>query len=128
MLTEEKRRKIARQFLEENFGKRTPISQELMKEWLKLKDVNTIVTLITMNSHNFELWRNYESIKPNENQARAFDIFYSPYKSENENPVIAVGESYEEVKEIAKLIIPEDRLKQESPNYEEYKGYYIMYD
>lgn len=127
-MNEEKRRRIARQFLEENFGKKKHIPQEEVTKIAKTMGVEAAAKILAYLSHEFELWKNYESIKSDESEARAFDVFYPPYVSGNKNPVIAVGETYEEVKEIAKLIIPEDRLKLGLPEYEEYKGYYIMYD
>lgn len=126
-MNEEKRRKIAREFLEKNFGKRKQVPQEVVCALAETMNAETIVKVLNYLNHDFELWKNYKSMK-SEGEARAFDVLYPPYISGNKNPVIVVGESYEEIDEIAKLIIPEDRLKLGLPEYEKYKGYYIMFD
>ena len=128
MLTEERRRRIARLFLEENFGKRKTIPKKVWEECRNTMDLETFQKLADVLSHDFELWRNWDSMKPGQHVARAFDVFYPPYISGSKKPIIAVGETYEEVKEIAKMVVPEERMKYGLPEFEEYKGYYIMYD
>lgn len=111
-MTEEKRKRIARKFLEENFG--------------KFKNIYLRNGAILQMP--FELWRNWWSMENGKFEARAFSVINPPYVTGSTKPCIAVSDSKDELREIMNKIVPEERLKTGCPELEEYKGYYIMYD
>ena len=111
MLSEDKRRRIAREFLEKKFGKRG----------------NHIVTVdgktyVIPKTHTFELWKCYEAV------GQAFYVLFEPYVTSSDNPVIAVSDSKKELMEITKRIVSENRVKDGSPKFEKFGKFYIMYD
>ena len=114
MLSEYKRKKIAREFLEEFFGKYGGALAETI-------DGKPVVIKVP-----FELHQHYGSIK--DDIVRAFKVVNPPYVSSTGRCVITVGESYDEVEEIGKLIVDEEHWKAGCPEFEKYKGYWVMYD
>lgn len=56
-----------------------------------------------------ELWKNYDSNDEN-GKPRSWCPIPCPFISPNEEPFIGVGETFEEIKEIAKKELPEERL------------------
>ena len=99
MMTEAKRREIARKFLVENF-----------------------------NSNTFELWRSYESMVPKTNEARAFEVMYAPYISGAKKRMIAVSDSKDEIYKIVDSCFEKERVEMGMPEYETYGKYYVAYD
>ena len=109
-MKEEKRRKIAREFLENEFGKRMVVPQ------------------INFVGEPFQLWRDWDSMKPGTNEARAFEVIYAPYISGAKKRMITVSDSEEERREIVKKCFDQERIKVGCVEYETYKGYKIAYD
>ena len=113
MLNFEKRRKIAREFLEKNFGQYGGALAE------------TIDGKPVIIKAPFELWKHYdEKFK----ETQAIRVIHAPYASGSKMPVIVVGETYEEVAEIGKKVVDEERWATGSPEFEQYKKYWVMYD
>lgn len=88
-MNEDKRRRIAREFLETNFGKDG------------ICDGIIINGQRTKARRYFELWRNYASIGSDGKEARAFDVYYPPYPNPINQPVIIVAENKEELDEVS---------------------------
>ena len=106
MLNKETRRRIARQFIEKNFGK-YPI-------------------MVTRNfvgydlAHPVELWAEADEI--------SFQVIHAPYVHGPHKTVIAVSESMEELNESINRNFDKDRIKNGFIEYEKFKDYYIAYD
>lgn len=119
-MNEDSRRRIARKFLEENFGK------------YGLSQYNITIggkTFISM-SRPFELYRTWDSMRDGDfdNDARAFEVIYAPYVSEAEHKMIAVSDSQDELNEIVNKCFDKERVKLGLIEFEDYKGYKIAYD
>lgn len=131
MLTEEKRRAIARKFLEENFGKRSSneVPKMIIRELAKLENAEKAIEMVAKAFfHDFELWRSYDSMDEGTNEAKAFEVFYAPYISTSDKQFIAVSDSRKELNEIVERVFPEDRRKYGFIEYDRYGKYYIAYD
>lgn len=115
MMNEEQRRRIARKFLEKNFGKRG---------YTYLKEFNIKIPL----HDNFELWKAWESVAPGDNQARAFEVIFAPYISSSKQRFIVVSDSKEELDEIVNMVFDEERRKEGFLEYDTYDKYYVVYD
>jgi len=115
-MKEEQRRRIAREYLEENFGK-----------WgMRFYTFND--TTIPVCKLPFELWKCYESMEPGSWESRAFRVIDAPYASNSTKPVIIVSDNKEELFEIAKTVISEERMEMGSPEFDKFKNYYVMFD
>lgn len=99
MLSERRRREIAREFIRGKF---------------------------TKGDNNFELWRNYESMKGK--MARAFAPIPNVFISGSAKPFIAVAETAQEAFEIAEKETPVLRYKAGTPEFEQYGKYWVVYD
>ena len=131
MLREERRRTIARKFLEENFGKRASneVPEIIIRELAKLENSEKVIEMIAKTfSHDFELWRSLDSMDEGTNEAKAFEVIYAPYISTSDNQFIAVSDSRKELNEIVERVFPEDRRKYGFIEYDRYGKYYIAYD
>ena len=115
MMNEEQRRRIARKFLEKNFGKRG---------YTYLKEFNIRIPL----HDNFELWKAWESATPGDNQARAFEVIFAPYISTSKQKFIAVSDSKEELNEIVHQVFDKERIRLGLLEYDKQDGYYVVYD
>lgn len=116
-MKEESRRRIARMFLEENFG----------------KNGNLVVNAYGLSfsiPKPFELYRSWESMKKDahDNEARAFEVMYAPYISSAEHRMIAVSDSKDELNEIVNQCFDKERIKLGLIEFDEYKGYKVAYD
>ena len=109
MLSENKRRTIARKYLEKNFGKQMNVPG-------------------VFAGKPFELWRDYDSMLPGTNEARAFEVIYAPYVSGSHKRVIAVSDSIEEMKEIVKASFGKESVAAGCPEYDTYEGYKVVFD
>lgn len=109
MLSENKRRTIARKYLEEKFGNQMAVPGMFV-------------------GRPFELWRDYSSMLPGKNEARAFEVFYPPYISNGRKSVIAVSDSKEEMREIVRASFDQESVKAGCPEYDTYQGYRIVFD
>lgn len=130
MLNEEKRRRIARKFLEENFGKRScnAIPKQIITELSKLENSEKAIEVIAkMFLHDFELWRSWDSLDAL-NEARAFQVLYAPYVTTSDKQFIAVSDTKKELDEIVEKVFPEERREYGFIEYERYGNYYIAYD
>jgi hypothetical protein len=116
-MKEESRRRIARMFLEENFGKNGSLA------------VNAYGLYISIPKP-FELYRSWDSMKKgaHDNEARAFEVMYAPYVSSAEHRMIAVSDSEDELKEIISQCFDKERIRLGLIEFEEYKGYKVAYD
>ena len=114
-MKEDKRRIIARKFLEESFGK---YGRVIIGEGKNM----------TIAPKPFELYRDYDSMTPGTNEARAFEVAYPPYVSSSKKRIIAVSDSNEERNEIVEACFDKDSIKYGCVEYETYKGYKIAYD
>lgn len=111
-MKEESRRRIARMFLEENFGKKMVIDTEGFY----------------FEGKPFELWRDYDSAKDGEYEVRAFQVLFAPYLSSAKKRMIAVSDNEKELHEIVRKSFEENSIKCGLVEYEEYKGYKVAYD
>lgn len=111
-MKEESRRRIARLFLEDTFGKYGYINVDVYGKTYSFPKA-------------FELYRSWDSMdkKSEYNEARAFEVMYSPYHSKAEHRMIAVSDNDKELKDIVNQCFEKKDVK-----YEEYKGYKIAYD
>ena len=131
MLSEKRRRTIARKFLEENFGKRVgnEVPKMIIRELAKLNNTEKAIEMVAKAfSHEFELWRSFDSMDDGTNEAKAFEVIYAPYISTSGKQFIAVSDSRKELNEIVERVFPEDRRKYGFIEYERYGKYYIAYD
>ena len=116
-MKEESRRKIARLFLEENFGK---YGNKLTK---------TIEGKPVIVKQPFELWRDWDSMLPKSFEARAFEVIYAPYVSGLKNKrMITVSDNDQELREIVNQCFDKERVKAGCVEYETYKQYKVAYD
>lgn len=117
-MKEESRRRIARQFLEKEFGK---YGNKLVK---------TIDGKLVIVKEPFELWRDIDSVEGGGwGEARAFQVIYAPYVSGLTNKrVIAVSDNVQELHEIVNQCFDQERVKAGCVEYETYKQYKIAYD
>lgn len=111
-MKEDKRRRIAREFLEENFGTYGVLNIEACGMKFNLPKP-------------FELFRAWDSMKVGvrENEARAFEVMYSPYHSNAKKRVIAVSDDEEELMEVVNQCFEKNDVK-----YADYKGHKVAYD
>ena len=133
MLSENQRRRIARKFLEENFGKKwKALPDETLDECRKLLipkiGVERFNGLLGLYNHNFELWPAWIGRKPGDDEQRAFQVLYPPYLSDAKHQYIVVSDSKEELNEIVPLVFDEERRKLGLLEHETYGKYYIVYD
>ena len=103
MLSSSKRKSIAKSFIYENFGGLCP-----------------------------ELWKNYKC-SDEKGYAKSWCPIPCPWvhSSKGDTAIIGVGETLDEVKEIAKAELPEERLdfiEYEQTEYVDGKKYWVMYD
>lgn len=106
MLTKEKRRRIARKFIEKNFGKYAFKVTGLGVE----PDMN----------HPFELWA--------ENDGISFEVIHAPYVSGNHKRVIAVSDSKEELDNSVLTNFHKESVMEGCVEYEKFGDYFIAYD
>ena len=115
-MKEESRRRIARKFLEEYFGKTGRVLENIGGQLIPVP-------------HPFELWREPLSTEDgNWGEARAFQVFYAPYISGAKKRLIAVAETSQELNEIVEQNFDPERIKMGFIEFETYKGYKIAYD
>ena len=126
-MKEESRRRIARKFLEEKFGKQwKPFSIEKLEELKKAVGIMPFKILMEgLYSRNFELYRSWDSMMEgaHDNEARAFEVLYAPYSSSAEKKMIAISDNNEELAEIVDKCFEKNDVK-----YADYKGYKVAYD
>ena len=114
-MKEEKRRRIARSFLEESFGKRGIGIGDFNGQYFPVMKF-------------FELTRDYDSMLPGTWEARAFKVDNPPYSSEVLHSKIAVAETKEELDEIIKLCFDPWYIEHKLVHYAtDYKGCKIAY-
>ena len=106
MLTVEKRRRIARKFIEKNFGK-YPV---LITRYSYEKDIN----------NPFELW-----VEPDE---VSFQVIHAPYVHRAGKAFIAVSDSKEELDESINRNFDKERVAAGCVEYEKEGEYFIAYD
>lgn len=106
MLSKETRRRIARQYLEKNFGKYA----------FKVTRLGVEPDL----SRPFELWA--------ENDGISFEVVHAPYASGNHKRVIAVSDSKEELNNSVLTNFHRESVMAGCVEYEKFKDYYIAYD
>lgn len=99
MLSERRRREIAREYVRARF---------------------------TDGKNDFELWRNYDSMV--RNSARAFTPYPNVLRSNSVASYIAVAESAKEAFDIAKIETPKTRYDAGTPEITQYGKYWIVYD
>lgn len=99
MLSERRRREIAREYVRARF---------------------------TDGKNDFELWRNYDSMI--NKSARAFTPVPNVFVSGSVTPFIGVAESVKEAFEIAEIETPQTRYKAGTPEIVKYGKYWIVYD
>ena len=112
-MNEQQRRRIARKFLEERFGKRG-------RMFIGAYD------MVLPVPHNFELNKVWKTTVGQSTDARAFEVVFAPYVSGTNDNYIAVSDSMEELREIADLVFSEER--KDMVDYDTYGNYYIAYD
>ena len=115
-MKEEQRRRIAREYLEKNFG----------KYGVRFYFFNDVT--LPISKPPFELWKCYESMEPGSWESRAFRVIDAPYITNSNKPVIIVSDNQEELFEIAKIVISEERWETGSPEFDRFKNYYVMFD
>lgn len=106
MLTKEKRRRIARKFIEKNFGK------------YPLKVERNFVS--PDYTRPFELWAEADGV--------SFQVIHAPYVHGPHKTFIAVSDNKEELHESVKSYFDKDSIATGCVEYEKEGEYFIAYD
>lgn len=106
MLNKETRRRIARQYIEKNFGK---YAFKVTRNGVE-PDLN----------RPFELWA--------ENDGISFEVIHAPYVSGNHKRAIAVSDSKEELNKSVLENFHKESVTTGCVEYDKFKDYYIAYD